>query len=129
MPRAAVRLPARDIGPPYLARFSGVSGTGPLVVRVVVTLALVPLTSAEVVVEDVVTLEVVSLVDGTGLIVAPVAAVALPVGAGELVDVVPWAKAALDSAMVAAALARARCLRVMASGLLSFPNWPHPARP
>jgi hypothetical protein len=48
-------LPARDIGPPYLRRFSGVSGTGPLVVRLVVTLALVPATSAEVVVDEVVT--------------------------------------------------------------------------
>jgi hypothetical protein len=43
------------MGPPYLRRFSGVSGTGPLVVVEVVTLALVPATSAEVVVDEVVT--------------------------------------------------------------------------
>jgi len=39
---ALVRRPACDIGPPYLARFSAVSGTGPLVVVVVVTLAFWP---------------------------------------------------------------------------------------
>jgi hypothetical protein len=35
----AVRLPARDIGPPYLARFSGVSGTGALATTWVPTAA------------------------------------------------------------------------------------------
>ena len=39
LPLAGVRLPAWDIGPPYFLRFSAVSGTGPLVVVVVVTLA------------------------------------------------------------------------------------------
>jgi len=55
LPRGAVCLPAWDIGPPYLRRFSGVSGTGPLVVVLVVTLAFWPATSAELVVEVVVT--------------------------------------------------------------------------
>jgi hypothetical protein len=55
LPRGAVCLPARDIGPPYLARFSGVSGTGPLVESVVVTLAFWPATSAELVVVVLVT--------------------------------------------------------------------------
>jgi hypothetical protein len=31
LPRGVVCWPARDIGWPYLARFDGVSGTGPLV--------------------------------------------------------------------------------------------------
>ena len=43
MPLAAVRLPAFDIGAPYLARFSGVSATGPLVTVDVVTVALASL--------------------------------------------------------------------------------------
>jgi hypothetical protein len=37
LPFGAVCLPAWDIGPPYFARFAGVSGTGPLVVVVLVT--------------------------------------------------------------------------------------------
>jgi len=37
LPRGAVCRPACDIGPPYFARFAGVSGTGPLVVVVLVT--------------------------------------------------------------------------------------------
>ena len=36
MPLGAVRLPAWDMGWPYLARFSAVSGTGPLVTVVLV---------------------------------------------------------------------------------------------
>ena len=43
MPFAAVRRPAFDIGAPYLARFSGVSATGPLVTVEVVTVALASL--------------------------------------------------------------------------------------
>ena len=43
MPVAAVRLPAFDIGAPYLARFSGVSATGPLVTVDVLTVALASL--------------------------------------------------------------------------------------
>jgi hypothetical protein len=39
LPFAAVRWPAREFGPPNRARFSGVSGTGPLVVMVTVALA------------------------------------------------------------------------------------------
>jgi hypothetical protein len=39
LPFAAVRWPAREFGPPNLARFSGVSGTGPLVVILTVALA------------------------------------------------------------------------------------------
>lgn len=54
MPRAAVALPARDSGWPYLARFSGVSGTGPFVTIVVVTLAPWPKLVAEVAVAPVV---------------------------------------------------------------------------
>jgi uncharacterized Rossmann fold enzyme len=51
LPAAAVRLPARDMGWPYLARFSAVSGTGPLVTSVVVTLTFEPVLVAEVAVE------------------------------------------------------------------------------
>jgi hypothetical protein len=39
---AAVRLPAAEFGPPNRARFSGVSGTGPLVVMATVALAPLP---------------------------------------------------------------------------------------
>jgi hypothetical protein len=43
LPFAPVRLPAFDIGAPYLARFSGVSAMGPLVTSDVVTVALASL--------------------------------------------------------------------------------------
>src|SRR5205085_1787655 len=46
LPLAAVCLPARDIGAPYFARFSGVSGTGPFVTVMLVKVAEV-LTPAE----------------------------------------------------------------------------------
>jgi len=43
LPLAAVRLPAFDIGEPYLARFSFVSATGPLVTVDALTVALASL--------------------------------------------------------------------------------------
>ena len=63
MPRAAVILPARDMGWPYFARFSGVSGTGPLVVIDTVTLVGTPAAVAEVVVLVVVVAPVVVVDD------------------------------------------------------------------
>jgi hypothetical protein len=81
---AAVRLPAWDIGPPYLARFSAVSGTGPLVS--VVTVALAPVAVSLVVTEVEVAVPVsavgavvVSAV-GAGLVVVVVVVVDWPAG-------------------------------------------------
>ena len=71
----AVRLPARDIGPPYLARFAAVSATGPLV-----------------------TIEEVTLVPVVGSVAVTEVVVASPVGAGiGIVEV--------DDGMVASLLA------------------------
>jgi hypothetical protein len=73
LPRAAVRLPARDIGWPYLARFSAVSGTGPLVTIEVVTLAPV---AVSVVVAEV---EVVAPTSAEGVAVLGLAEVSVVV--------------------------------------------------
>src|SRR5690606_9860884 len=47
LPAASVRLPARDMGSPYLARFSSVSGTGPFVTTCTLALAFTPALVAE----------------------------------------------------------------------------------
>jgi hypothetical protein len=72
LPFAAERLPAWDIGPPYLARFSAVSGIGPLVV--VVTVAAAPVEGSLVVTDVEVAAPVAAAgsagagaVDGAGL--------------------------------------------------------------
>src|SRR4051812_34578712 len=76
LPLAAVRLPAFESGWPYLARFSAVSGTGPLVTRLVVTLAFWPLSVAAVAVLEIVVVApsvvtVVLAADGGVLVTAP----------------------------------------------------------
>jgi hypothetical protein len=94
LPFAGLRLPACDSGAPYFWRFSAVSGIGPLVVTVVVTLALVPETSAEVVVLVLVTPEVVVVAE-----VSPAAPVAAPEGvpvAAPAVGGLTWAPAPVE---------------------------------
>jgi hypothetical protein len=130
-------LPARDMGWPYFARFSGVSATGPLVTMVVVTLAPWPKLVAEVAVapveavvsvDTVVSVEVVEDVTPVSVDVSveveDVALVSL-VGVDGLV-VVDWSGVAdeVDWAMAApairaeAAAAVARILRVIGLELL-----------
>jgi hypothetical protein len=72
-------LPARDIGPPYLARLAGVSGIGAMATVWVVTLAFWPATSADVVVDEVVTPELVASVAPETVPLASVPVVSVPV--------------------------------------------------
>ena len=78
-------MPALDIGLPYFARFSGVSGTGPLVVAVLVTdvpAASVVVTEVEVAAPTGATLVVESVEVGVAVLGAVVVVVVVLVPGG-----------------------------------------------
>ena len=113
MPLAAVCLPAWDIGWPYLARFCGVSGTGPFVVVVVVIDA--PVAGSAVVTEVEMAVPVAAAA-GAATYVEVVAA------AGEVVAVVLDCAEAAPPMRAVAATAAIRLMIFMAG--LRLPSLP-----